>query len=189
MNWPETGCGEKGLFLWPLALAGAQRASCLSAAHRVGIRLPGSCFHPSRDCNSGSIQLWHCLPLPCCCLVPTGANLTVPPMDPPSCTTIPVLRCGCLWKSPIPRNSQGLQTTVARKQGVFLPRRTPRIFAPTTLQHSALMAQPFPQHIPQGTNKAVQECPGLQEPGRMWPRGYPVMVWPLGKSSILPWAI
>lgn len=144
---------------------------------------------PAEHCNSGSIQLWHCLPLPCCCLVPTGANLTVPPMDPPSCTTIPVLRCGCLWKSPIPRNSQGLQTTVARKQGVFLPRRTPRIFAPTTLQHSALMAQPFPQHIPQGTNKAVQECPGLQEPGRMWPRGYPVMVWPLGKSSILPWAI
>lgn len=49
MNWPATGCGEKGLFLWPPALAGAQRASCLSAAHGVGIRLPGSCFRPSRS--------------------------------------------------------------------------------------------------------------------------------------------
>lgn len=32
VKWPVTGRGEKGLFLSPLALAGAQRACCLSAA-------------------------------------------------------------------------------------------------------------------------------------------------------------
>lgn len=44
-NRPATGCGENGLFLSPPALAGAQRARCVSTAHaRCGNRGPWILF-------------------------------------------------------------------------------------------------------------------------------------------------
>lgn len=100
-------------------------------------------------------QLWHCLclSLPSCRqgLLLSGAHgykchcIT---QGPSLLCHIPVLRCGCFGRPQFPELTI-LHTAVARKQGVFLPRRTPRILAPTALQqHSALMAQPFPQHIP-----------------------------------------
>lgn len=157
MNWPATGCGEKGLFLWPLALAGAQRASCLSAAHRVGITLPGSCFRPSRALqfrtqsrklrdSSGTA----CLSLPSCrqgLLLPGAHGYKSHCITQgPSRATIPVPRCGCFGRPQFPGTHRqqwpgSRVCSFPEEQHVFLP--------PQPLQqHSALMAQPFPQHIP-----------------------------------------
>lgn len=179
MNWPATGCGEKGLFLWPPALAGAQRASCLSAAHGVGIRLPGSCFRPSRalQFRSQSRKLRDSSGIACLSLprfrqglllsgahgceshrTTQGPSLLhrAPCASPSQCRDV-----AAPGRAQFPEMHTACRQQWPGSRVCSFPEGTPRILAPTALQHSALMAQPFPQHSPLETNKAVQECPGL----------------------------